>query len=614
YEALERALQARWLWPGELGEFVPKRTAVAMPEMNVTVSPRFLQRNLRSILHARGPAEFSPEALKKVRHDQDVWLRRHRMGKSVRLRYGHAFTNWWERFGKDHPEWFNLLENGQRKPPGGHVSMCVSNPEFHRLIVNQWKGRRAENPGEFVNINGCENDINGLCTCVNCRAWDGPDVKAISARYAQRCVSDRYARFWLTLQQLGSVEDPNATVVGYAYVNYAPPPTTDIRLNERIFVGTVPDLFFPRSAEEQEWVIAQWLGWRTTGCKLFLRPNYMLEGYCMPHLFTRQFAQEFLFEARNGMVGTDFDSLTAMWATHGPNLYLLGRMHVRPDLDADALLAEYYAGFGSAAQHVRAYFEYWEKYMLDNRERHEEVAKKRRAGWSSYAAKAHDVFPPESFKPAWERLEAAQTAAAADPTCLARVEFLRKGLTHAQLCAKTAAVIAGEEGKRPSPAACNRALAELRAFRKTIEMDNVANLNFCAFVEQRAWKVPEGYAGEPLRPLVETPADFAPPAMPTRGLHTCVVLLKAGERLRARLACQRIGQYTANCDWSVFSPSDERLANGSVAVGKDAMVDVAAPSAGVYSLVLNSGANVAAVTLLNPHAALTGRRIHLLGE
>ncbi len=59
--------------------------------------------------------------------------------------YGHAFTDWWKKYGAEHPEWFQLV-NGQRGPtkPGGSYSMCVSNPEFQHKIVELWKERRAK--------------------------------------------------------------------------------------------------------------------------------------------------------------------------------------------------------------------------------------------------------------------------------------------------------------------------------------------------------------------------------------------------------------------------------------------------------------------------------------
>jgi hypothetical protein len=135
YEWLERTLGVRWLWPGELGTYVPARKTIASPELNEQVAPHFMQRKIRPGLGwtSEHPAlGFTQAAAKKYADEQSVFLRRHRMGRSLRLSYGHAFTDWWKSDGKAHPEWFQLLESGKRGPnkSTSRFSMCVSNPEF----------------------------------------------------------------------------------------------------------------------------------------------------------------------------------------------------------------------------------------------------------------------------------------------------------------------------------------------------------------------------------------------------------------------------------------------------------------------------------------------------
>ncbi|MCD6361920.1 MAG: DUF4838 domain-containing protein, partial [Armatimonadetes bacterium] len=342
YEVIERVLEVRWLWPGELGTYVPPTDTVTIPDLDEVIEPRLWQRNVRPGMIKRKLVSqpFTPEGRNAYATAQSVFLRRHRMGRRHPYHYGHAFNEWWEKYGKEHPDWFQLLPNGKRGPatPGARYSMCVSNPGFHEQIVKLWQQWREEHPGEWSNINCCENDIRGLCTCERCMSWDGPQPESIQPRFGPRVVSDRYARYWKSVYDLAAQIDPNVVVMAYAYVNYAPPPVTGIKLNPNILVGTVPDLFFPRTAYDQQWVKDQWLGWRKTGCSLFLRPNYMLHGYVMPHVFAHQFADEFQFEWRNGMVATDFDSLTGQWATQGTDLYALVRLHTQADRDIDDIL------------------------------------------------------------------------------------------------------------------------------------------------------------------------------------------------------------------------------------------------------------------------------------
>ncbi len=291
YELLDTCLGVRWLWPGDVGTVVPKTGRIVVADTDRTFAPKFFLRRIRNGLNPRRtpvPEGLSKEAYKQYSRDVRTWLRRQRMGRNKTLRWGHSFNSYWKRFGETHPEYFQLTASAGRGPSSHYArfSMCVSNTELQALIVHEWRQRAG-------NINLCENDINGMCTCRECRALDGPDVRPITKRYAQRCVSDRYARFWQRVLRLASAFDPNVICTAYAYVNYAPPPQTGVTLGEHMIVGLVPDIFFPRTPAQQQWVLDQWAGWARTGAKLFLRPNYFLGGYCMPQIFVHQFAEEY---------------------------------------------------------------------------------------------------------------------------------------------------------------------------------------------------------------------------------------------------------------------------------------------------------------------------------
>ena len=148
YELLEQVLGVRWLWPGELGVVVPRTANVAMPAADRRIKPWLLQRQLRSGLNLRGDQSrgFSKEGYRRYSHAQRVFLRRHRIGRCVRLRYGHAFESWWKRYGAEHPDWFQLLPNGKRGPTSTHArfSMCVSSPgSTRRLSASGWRAGRS---------------------------------------------------------------------------------------------------------------------------------------------------------------------------------------------------------------------------------------------------------------------------------------------------------------------------------------------------------------------------------------------------------------------------------------------------------------------------------------
>lgn len=503
YEWLEAAAGVRWLWPGELGTFVPHTRKLVSNASDRTVTPRLMQRRVRPGLSftSENPAlGFTPEAAKQYERDQTVYLRRHRMGRSVRMSYGHAFTDWWEKYGREHPEWFQQGADGKRGPrkKSARYSMCVSNPELQQEIVARWKaqgGGRSSGPSF---LNAVENDLPGLCDCERCKAWDGPTppdyltfVSPKSKIAGTRFVSDRYARFWLALQQQAAQVNPEATVIGYAYFNYFQAPTSGIKLNPHVLLGYCPSAgFYPRAPDEHEWYKRQWRGWRETGARLFMRTNYFLDGYCLPYVFAHQFADDFQHAYRSGMVATDFDSLTGHWATQGPNLYLLMRLHTQPEASPDTLLAEYFGAFGPAAPEVKAYFDYWESYTMGHRAeivRNSEALEASR--WRSFAKAAHACFPPANFTPAEAILARAAAKAKADPEAAARVAFLQKGLRQARLSVQAAEVLTLARPEAPA-AERSRVLRELVTFRRSVERDGIDNFNHLAWVEDLSWKLP----------------------------------------------------------------------------------------------------------------------------
>jgi hypothetical protein len=501
YEWLERDLGVRWLWPGEHGTYVPKTTTILAKTCDEVITPSFFRRHIRPGLgfESEHPAlGFTEAAAVQHAQEQSIFMRRHRMGRSYPVSYGHAFTDWWEKDGKAHPEWFQMLEGGKRGPKkkDGRFSMCVSNAELQREIVQRWRAKRPPDAQTPNFLNACENDILGLCICESCRALDGPAPADHLTYYApsskmagSRFVSDRYAQFWLGIQKQAPA---GTTVVGYAYFNYFSAPTSGIKLNANILIGYCPSAgWFPRSDAEHSWMKQQWTGWHDTGARLFMRTNHLLDGYCMPFLFTHQFTDEFHHAVKHGMVATDYDSLTGHWATQGPSLYTAFRLHTRPNAMADELLAEYCSAFGKAAPEIKSYFKYWEAYTTQSCEKLAVTMDALQTSrWRNWAKAAHVIYPPECFQEPEEMLETAAEQVAEEAEAIARVKFLQLGLQHAKLCARTSGLLT-LAGSTATSEEIKRILEELLVFRRKHERSGISNFNHLAWVEDLSWKLSE---------------------------------------------------------------------------------------------------------------------------
>lgn len=524
YEVLERELGVRWLWPGELGTVAPRRQVFEIGPLDETIPPKYQQRNLRPSLGPKGFATadprlaFSEKQREVYAREQSVFLRRHRMGQSDgtffserKFGSGHAFHGWWEEYGETHPEWFQLNPDGTRGPadPGRpkKVSMCVSDPGLAREVVDRWAKARAERPDEALSIGIGESDGSALCICEACRAWDDPmpDLSTLPAGLERSFepvqAGARYARFAQRVYELAAEVDPEVKVHFYAYLNYFWAPE-DLKLDDNVIIGFVPWFrwagWFPRTDAEHQWIKEQWTGWQKAGVTAYYRPNWFLDGYSMPHVYMHQFADAFQFYHRNGMMGTDFDSLQGMWAAQGPNLYTLARIHVRPDADVETILGEYYGAFGPAEAAVRTYFQYWEDYSTKNSPRAADAIKSRRGGmfrrYAHYALTADELYPPEVFPSAFALLDNASAAVAGDTDSVyaGRVRFLRTGLEHALKCVETAAVV---NNAASTAAERGAALAELAKYRRGIEGIGIANMDRAAIIETDSWDEIEGFTG-----------------------------------------------------------------------------------------------------------------------
>ncbi len=451
YDWLEKQLGARWLWPGDLGTVITKTKTLGAGAVGT-------YQRLPALVHSQPRlnvwAGADPAKRDQFIYDTSAWLRRHRFVRSTSFHYGHGYTTLWERFGATNPEFFALREDGKREPFNPQrpslVQLCVSNPGLHKQIIADWLVQRRNKPA-LPWINGIENDKTAndpSCTCEVCRSWDPKSTQTTQANpwlagaetakdvdKPKLSLSDRYARFYLALQEEAKKHDPNATVIGYAYADYSAPPV-ETKLNKNIIIGVVPYYSFPLEDKQRDEFRALWDGWAKTGARLYLRPNYTLPGYAMPYNYAAQFGEEFKHGVEKGMIATDFDSLLGMWGVQGIDYYMMGRLNTKPEMSVQEVLNEYYAAFGPAAGAIKQYFEHWENVT---KRADKDFKERSKGGWAFISKSGDEVYTPETFQTGYALLTDAKTAAANDPETLARVEYLRQWIEHAELCMKALA-------------------------------------------------------------------------------------------------------------------------------------------------------------------------------
>ena len=441
YTFLQKYLDIRWLWPGELGEDIIRKDTIAIPSFTYRFHPAFLKRSI-FIRRIQSEAQITWTRFQRLKYDS-------LKGDAG----GHAFVTWWDRFHKDHPEWFALQPDGTRSgyPDPRTVKMCLSNPEVWEQWLTDAKEALKKNP-ELCMIQAGENDnfSSGICVCESCRAWDHPEGAPWKYYWEGHqedyvAMSNRYITFFNHVARKlkeAFPERDNLFVQALAYGPSTPPPV-DIKLEDNIILSYVGK--FPTVAEsiplsknpeggrqEQK---AQFKAW-SEHAKMIYRPNlwYWTGGaWGLADMALKNVMEDFRFLAENNCKGLFVDTAQENWATQAPQFYLMTQLAWDPYQDGQAVLDDYYRrGFGKAAEQIKAYWNLMEE------AREQVTATPDYDPTSRYRSKLVEclekAYSEELFKIADTLLQKSETLVAGEPDVYRkRVDFVRSGLEFSRL-------------------------------------------------------------------------------------------------------------------------------------------------------------------------------------
>ncbi len=435
---LEDKLGVRYLWPGELGKVVPRRATITVADFQRRFTPKLAQRRIRSMGYhdrlqagldrlgfTKGDYERLLAEAQRTQAESPDWFGWHRLGGTLNLKGGHAFTHLWAKYGKDHPEWFALQPDGSRdqsKNPD-RARLCVSNPGLIAAIAQEKIEELNKHPNLLgVSIAPNDGGRTTFCTCPRCEALDAAKGRQVllwdfstgtRRDFEHVSLTDRMVYFWNAIAGQVAKVHPDKLLVVDAYSVYAAPPV-ERTLHPNLVVRFAP-LGYHAAAYRQE-SLRDWQGWSKTAKRMYFRPNLMLLGRRdgMPLLYVHKFGQDFRYLAGHGMMGTDFDSCCHHWATQGLNYYVVARLHWNPEQDVNAIVDDYCrAGFGPAAKLVRRYFDGLEALM---------------DGAATAKASPTTVFSLRALGKLRRELERARRGAGSDPAIAKRLAFLELGL------------------------------------------------------------------------------------------------------------------------------------------------------------------------------------------
>jgi len=266
-----------------------------------------------------------------------------------------------------------------------------------------------------------------------CESWDHPDGPIIELYWpgAERnrrehvSLSDRYVRFYNEIARIVAEQHPDRLLGAYAYSAYRTVPVAQ-ELEPNLLIGFVGISYVNREMYDAD--MATFAGWAQKASNIFWRPNLLGGGMGFPVNFARPLARDVARLTDQGLTVTDFDCQYQHWALKGLTYYVLAEMLCDPGADPDAIIDDYcHAGFGPAAQHVRAYFDALEA-LTDRIFEDSEYLGRKTNLW-----RLAEYYDDATLAELQGHLDAARQAAGGDEAILARLDFLQVGIDYARL-------------------------------------------------------------------------------------------------------------------------------------------------------------------------------------
>ena len=354
YEFLERVVGVRWVMPGELGEEIPARARLTVPDLSVEQAPAFPIREIHDIqnqIRSPDPRDTRGDLL------VDRWLLRQKCAnvsdafKSSRQKILHHHA--WDMYIKPedmaaHPE-FTAVDGSKGK-------FCTTNPQLVALFAQRVIEWLDQHP-QFRSAPISPEDGGEFCRCPRCQAlcrtkdWHG-----------QSSITPLILKFYNDVARLVAQKHPDRILAGYVYYNYMYPPDQPMKMEPNVFLVLAPLNYYgwglakPAYAAELPKLIAAWTA---------VTPNF---GYFNWSVWFRSLNGTPLPPAlpilklelptlhrcgvkMAGMVGT------GAWGYGGPSNYILAKLLWNAEADVDGLYREWLqVAYGPAAPTMERFY------------------------------------------------------------------------------------------------------------------------------------------------------------------------------------------------------------------------------------------------------------------
>jgi len=439
HDLLRTQFGVRWLWPGDLGEVMPERRTLAVPQTQKIGRPAYPVRQLTAMggagtyRYGYWTVGFSPAQYREKWTQVDRWLERAGCGQSIFFGGSGLFfaDRFVDRYAESHPEWFALQDDGTRATKPYHKNrprVCLANPELAGEVARvavDWLRSHPDYTGYSIGLSDASPET--FCTCDLCRAWGDSS-------------SHREVRFYSKVADLVAKELPGKLVTGYNYYSPMPLPSV-LPLSDNLLVKFVTGGRDPKWGREialsgylrsgdRALIQESFRAWAGAARKVAWRQDYD-HALGLPINYLPRLAEDLNAAADSGhLKGSIFtEGVYNNWASMGIVYYALATFFREGRIDADALLADYCrSGFGNATSSVMDYFKELERITNLIGERNDISWR-----WRDGVLKTAVGFYPQRIARLNAILKDARKLADDDRKALERIEFLQTSLDYAKL-------------------------------------------------------------------------------------------------------------------------------------------------------------------------------------
>ena len=322
---LEEALGARWLFPGDLGEIVPRSRSVEVPDdFDLREEPDLESRMFSGMFGA----------------DPALW----RLHLSLQFHHNLYRIVPVEKYGQTHPEYFPMIDGERRIPtsPNSGWQPETTNPEVVQLAIDAADKWFTDNPEEVSFSLGVTDGLGESYS---------PEAVALDEKLGPPTPTNRFYHFYNQVAEGLETKWPDKML---GVLNYPPlhgVPTVPLHRNLLIYCwrgsngGVRP---------------AEWYGkWHNLAFCDWLYGCF----YCMPRHYPHSYSELIRSYVKGGFRGM-YAEAYPNWPIDGPKLYALSRVMWDLDTDVTAAVDEYLRlAFGPAAKPAGQFFAIAEQVM-----------------------------------------------------------------------------------------------------------------------------------------------------------------------------------------------------------------------------------------------------------